>query len=80
MTPAERKNLEAMVGKLVRIEWVDEYNDWEYFIVLDVCQEDSTIYLKGADYQDGSAKHNGCEFWVDLADVKSIGICTDVMD
>ena len=72
MTPAEAKNLTAMIGKLVKVEWGDEIGDWPYFILLEVCAEDETIKLQGADYPDKTEKHNGDCRWYDWRDVREI--------
>lgn len=70
MTPAERKNWRARIGKLVKIEWTDPECDWPYFKVLKI--ERNTIKLRGADYPDGYAKHNGDEFWVMDRDIRTV--------
>ena len=72
MTPAEAKNLSAMIGKLVEVEWGDEIGDWPYFILLEVCAEDATIKMRGADYPDKTAKHAGDITWYDWRDVREI--------
>ena len=72
MTPAEAKNLTAMLGKLVEVERGDEIGDWPYFILLEVCAEDDTIKMKGADYPDKTAKHSGDCTWYDWRDVREI--------
>lgn len=72
MTPAEAKNLSAMIGKLVEVEWSDEIGDWPYFILLEVCAEDDTIKLQGADYPDKTAKHDGDCTWYDVRDIGDI--------
>ena len=72
MTPGEAKNLSAMKGGLVEISWRNPEDDWPYFRLLEVSEKDSTIKLRGADFPDGSAIHNGDEFWADWRDVTNI--------
>lgn len=72
MTPAEHKNLKALVGKLVEIKWRDPLDDWPYFVLLKVKRGDDAIYLRGADFPDGSGTHDGDEFWTDWSGVVSI--------
>ena len=72
MTHAEAKNLRTMKGKLVEISWRKPEDDWPYFLLLEVSAKDSTIKLRGMDFPDGSAKHEGDEFWADWRDVTNI--------
>lgn len=72
MTPAEVKNLRELKGKFVQIRWRDLADDWPYYLLLDVDAKASTIKLRGMDFPDGSAKHDGDEFWADWADVRDI--------
>ena len=36
MSPADKRNLEAWIGKRVRIEWVKPEYDWPYFKLLKI--------------------------------------------
>ena len=54
--------------KLVHIEWHDPESDWPWFWLLNVRGE--WLHLQGADYPDGSAKHDGDCFWVHKSDVR----------
>lgn len=54
--------------KLVQIEWRDPASDWPWFYLLKMRGE--WLHLQGADYPDGSAKHNGDCFWVHKSDVR----------
>lgn len=72
MTPAETKNLRAMKGKFVEVKWRNPEWDWPYFRLLEIDQDDATIKLRGMDFPDGSAKHDGNEFWADWRDVTNI--------
>jgi hypothetical protein len=72
MTPSEAKNLLTMKGKLVEITWRKPEDDWPYFRLLEVSAKDSTIKLRGMNFPDGSAQHDGDEFWADWRDVMSI--------
>lgn len=63
----------AMVKKkptLVQIEWRDPANDWPWFWLLGMRGE--WLHLQGADYPDGSAKHEGDCFWVHKSDVQMV--------
>lgn len=72
MTPAEEKNLRSMRRKYVQIKWRDPSHDWPYFRLMKVSAKDDTIKLRGMDFPDGSAKHEGDEFWVDWRDIVEI--------
>lgn len=72
MTPAEAKNLKTLKNRYVRITWRDPRDDWPYYRLLDIRSRDGTIKLRGMDYPDGSAKHDGDVFWADWADVLDI--------
>ena len=72
MSPAQFKNLRALVDKRVVIEWKNPADDWPHFTLIDVDHESSTIQLRGEDYPDGNAKHDGDVFWADWSDVKSL--------
>jgi hypothetical protein len=54
--------------KLVRIEWRDPENDWPWFWLLELRGE--WVYLQGANYPDGSCKHDGNRFWVHHSEIK----------
>lgn len=53
---------------LVEIEWTDPAHDWPYYWLLSCGQDD--LWLKGADFPDGSVKHQGDVFCVPRRDVK----------
>lgn len=72
MKPDEAKNLLTMKGNPVKIDWRNPEDDWPYFRLLEVSMEDSAIKLRGMDFPDGSAKHDGDEFWADWRDVMNI--------
>ena len=72
MTPAEVKNLSEMKGKFVQIKWRDPADDWPYYRLLEVDAKASTIKVRGMDFPDGSAKHDGDEFHADWSDVRKI--------
>lgn len=69
MSNAEIMNWRACLSKLVEIRWHDPNRDWPYFVVLIVDGPMRMVALRGADYPDGSAKHDGDEFWADMDDV-----------
>lgn len=72
MTPAEAKNMRELKGKFVQIRWRDPADDWPYYRLLEIRSRSSTIKLRGIDFPDGSAKHDGDEFWADWSDVRDI--------
>lgn len=84
MTPAELSgnaeilNWRAARGRLVEIRWRDPRDDWPYFVVLRVHGPLRAVLLRGDDYPDGSAKHDGDEFWADMADVAEFSIINEV--
>lgn len=55
---------------LVQIEWRDPESDWPWFWLLNMRGE--WLHLQGADYPDGSAKHDGDCFWVHKSDVRNM--------
>ena len=55
---------------LVQIEWRDDGSDWPWFWLLGTNGE--WLHLQGADYPDGSAKHDGDCFWVHKSDVQTM--------
>ena len=64
MSKSQLKRIATQKGKrLVKIEWRSPDDDWPYFYFLGV--DGSLVHLQGADYPDGSAKHEGDSFWVD---------------
>lgn len=77
MSPADKRNLEAWIGKRVRIEWVKPEDDWPYFELLKIDSAADVVFLQGADYPDGSAKHDGDSFWADWPDIKHIAPVKD---
>ena len=66
---AEVLNWREHLLKRVKIRWRDPTNDWPYFVVLRVHGPLRSVLLRGMDYPDGSAKHEGDEFWVDMSAV-----------
>ena len=46
---------------LVQIKWRDPENNWPWFLLLEM--RGDWLHLQGADYPDGSAKHDGDCFW-----------------
>lgn len=63
MTPAEIQNWKELKGQLVKVDWKDSGSDWPYFFVRNVNARKGMVQLQGADYPDGSAKHDGDVFW-----------------
>ena len=55
---------------LVQIEWRDPASDWPWFWLLSMRGE--WLHLQGADFPDGSAKHDGDCFWVHKSDVRTM--------
>jgi hypothetical protein len=55
--------------ELVQITWADG-SDWPWFYLLEMRGE--WLHLQGADYPDGSEKHDGDCFWVHKSDVAKI--------
>lgn len=55
---------------LVCIEWNDPESDWQWFRLIELRGE--WICLQGADYPDGSAKHDGGTFWVHKSEVRAM--------
>ena len=55
---------------LVQIEWRDDGSDWPWFWLLGTNGE--WLHLQGADYPDGSAKHDGDCFWAHKSDVQTM--------
>lgn len=76
MTLAERKNWNMLKGKHVEIRWREPAYDWPYFVLLDV-NDDDTVWLRGADYPDGSDRHDGGVFWVMIDEVESMQEVTE---
>lgn len=56
--------------RLVEIEWRNPDSDWPWFWLLRMDGE--WLELKGADFPDGSAKHDGDSFWVHKSDVRTM--------
>lgn len=56
--------------RLVKIEWEEYSGDWPYFYLDGF--EGEWVKLTGADYPDGSAKHEGDSFWIHKSDIKSM--------
>lgn len=61
-----------MERSLVKIEWADPAHDWPWFYLIRVRGE--FLLLQGADYPDGSAKHDGDTFWVHRSEAKTIAV------
>ena len=55
---------------LVQIEWRDQASDWPWFWLLGTHGE--WLHLQGADYPDGSAKHDGDCFWAHKSEVQTM--------
>ena len=72
MTPAEAENLRELKGKYVQIKWRDPAHDWPYYRLLEIRSRTGTIKLRGMDFPNGSAKHDGDVFWADWSDVRDI--------
>ena len=72
MTPAEAKNLRTMKGKFVEVKWRNPADDWPYYRLLLINPLSASIKLRGMDFPDGRAKHDGDEFWADWSDVADI--------
>jgi len=54
----------------VVIEWKDPRHDWPNFYLL--CREGNRVYLKGRDWPEQNANHEGDSFWVWLDEIKSV--------
>ncbi len=54
----------------VKIRWVDPFNDWPNFYL--VCRQGRRVLLKGRDWPEQNAKHEGDSFWVWLDEIKSV--------
>lgn len=72
MTPAEAKNLAALLDCDVRIEWAKEDDYRNYFRLIGVCSDDTTILLRVINDPETGEQHRGDVFWVDWADVRLI--------
>ena len=62
----------SLIGADVCITWRSEYDDWPYFHVLRVKPGKGLLKLRGIDYPDGSAKHDGDEFWCSAREIESM--------
>ena len=62
-------------GDLVEIEWKDPYCDWPWYYVLE--EKGDRLRLKGADYPDGSATHDGGVFWVERSEIRTMRRAAD---
>lgn len=67
-------DIKALKGHLVRVTWFDPADDWPYFVVLKTKKSKRLIKLKGADFPDGSVKHQGDTFWTPLHEIRSIEV------
>jgi hypothetical protein len=56
--------------QLVKISWRDTSHDWPWFYLLGT--RGKFVHLKGADYPDGSVKHQGNSFWVHFSEIKEM--------
>ena len=54
----------------MQIEWRDDGSDWPWFWLLGTNGE--WLHLQGADYPDGSAKHDGDCFWAHKSEVQTM--------
>ena len=61
-----------MKTKHLHIIWRDPNRDWPYFWLQK--KDGKFLFLKGADYPDGSAKHDGDEFWAHKSDIKDMRV------
>lgn len=62
-------NKHPLVGKRVHIDWVDVFDQWHHFLVLDI--RDGLLCLQGLDQ--GSEKYDQeVPFWVPLNTVEMI--------
>jgi hypothetical protein len=59
-----------MAKQLVKIRWKDPRYDWPWFWLLKT--DGARIKLKGADYPNGSAKHEGDVFYVHKSEIAQI--------
>lgn len=59
-----------MKPTLVKVDWCHPDNDWPWFWLLETCND--WLHLQGADYPDGSARHDGDCFWVHRGDIKHV--------
>lgn len=57
-----------MKRELVKITWADPAHDWPWFWAIRFKGE--WVKLRGADYPDGSAKHDGDSFWVHRLEIR----------
>ena len=63
-----------LVGSLVEIVWNSPEDDWPFFTVLKVKPKTGRMLLRGADYPDGTAMHEGDEFWIHAIEVAQIRV------
>lgn len=64
-----------MKPRLVHIDWKDPSNDWPWFYLQEI--NGQWVRLKGADYPDGTAKHQGDVFWAHYNDIKIMRDCDE---
>lgn len=55
---------------LVEIEWHDPASDWPWFWWIG--ERGEFVELQGADYPDGSTKHEGDTFWAHRLQIKTM--------
>lgn len=60
-----------LVGKKVTLFWVDESNDWYWYIVLGIDLGLGWIHLQGTDSFDGD-RYTGKPFWTSLKGISTI--------
>ena len=63
---------------LLHITWSNPDSDWPYFWLLETKGE--WLKLKGADYPDGRAKHDGNVFLAHRNDMKSVLVIEQSID
>lgn len=68
-------NIESSIlGKIVRIQWANPKHDWPYFFVRDVDPKKGLVLLRGVDYPDGTAKHDGSFVSASAVEIKNLEI------
>lgn len=73
----------TLKGCLVKIKWCDVSADWPYFTVVDVTlytEQQPSLILQGADYPDGSIKHEGDQFTAFASEIEKIEVVTQEAD
>lgn len=62
----------SLIGADVCITWRREDDDWPYFLVLKVRPKKGLLKLRGMAYPDGSAQHDGDEFWCSAREIRGM--------